>query len=92
MDKCLQSRSIKGRTFRFNPAAFQGVLVKEADLENTLYRFELEDGSVVELKGNDEVEYDFDAPPPNPTTYLPMRDSLEKAMTAWASRAWAARA
>src|SRR5579859_3226139 len=45
-------------TFRFNPAAFQGVLVKEADLENTLYRFELEDGSVVELKGNEEVEYD----------------------------------
>lgn len=45
-------------TFRFNPAAFQGVLVKEADLENTLYRFELEDGTVVQLKGNEEVEYD----------------------------------
>jgi ribonucleoside-diphosphate reductase alpha chain len=45
-------------TFRFNPAAFQGVLVKEADLANTLYRFELEDGSVVEMKGNEEVEYD----------------------------------
>lgn len=52
-------QGLKGcTTFRFNPAAFQGVLVKEADLENTLYRFELEDGSVVELKGNDEVEYD----------------------------------
>jgi len=34
------------------------VLVKEADLEKTLYRFTLEDGSVVELKGNQEVEYD----------------------------------
>ena len=45
-------------TFRFNPAAFQGVLVKETDLENTLYRFELEDGTVVQLKGNEEVEYD----------------------------------
>jgi ribonucleoside-diphosphate reductase alpha chain len=45
-------------TFRFNPAAFQGVLVKESDLENTLYRFELEDGSIVEVKGNEEIEYD----------------------------------
>jgi ribonucleoside-diphosphate reductase alpha chain len=52
-------QGLKGcTTFRFNPAAFQGVLVKEADLENTLYRFELEDGSVIELKGNEEVEYD----------------------------------
>lgn len=47
-------------TFRFNPAAFQGVLVKERDLENTIYRFELEDGSVVEAKGNDLIEYDGD--------------------------------
>ena len=53
------AQGLKGcTTFRFNPAAFQGVLVKEADLENTLYRFELEDGSVVEAKGNDEIEYD----------------------------------
>ncbi len=52
-------QGLKGcTTFRFNPAAFQGVLVKEADLEKTLYRFTLEDGSVVELKGNQEVEYD----------------------------------
>lgn len=52
-------QGLKGcTTFRFNPAAFQGVLVKETDLENTLYRFELEDGSVVELKGNEQVEYD----------------------------------
>ena len=42
-------------TFRFNPEAFQGVLVKESDLENTTYRFTLEDGSVVELKGNEEI-------------------------------------
>ena len=52
-------QGLKGcTTFRFNPAAFQGVLVKDSDLENTLYRFELEDGSVVEAKGNEEVEYD----------------------------------
>jgi ribonucleoside-diphosphate reductase alpha chain len=52
-------QGLKGcTTFRFNPAAFQGVLVKEADLENTTYRFELEDGSTVEVKGNEEIEYD----------------------------------
>lgn len=45
-------------TFRFNPEAFQGVLVKEKDLENTLYEFTLDDGSKVNLKGNEEVEYD----------------------------------
>jgi len=45
-------------TFRFNPEVFQGVLVKEKDLENTTYKFTLEDGSTVELKGNEEVEYD----------------------------------
>ncbi len=52
-------QGLKGcTTFRFNPQAFQGVLVKEEDLANTIYRFELEDGSVVEAKGNEEVEYD----------------------------------
>ncbi len=52
-------QGLKGcTTFRFNPEAFQGVLVKEKDLENTTYSFTLEDGSTVELKGNEEVEYD----------------------------------
>ena len=52
-------QGLKGcTTFRFNPAAFQGVLVKDKDLENTTYRFELEDGSVLEVKGNEEIEYD----------------------------------
>ena len=52
-------QGLKGcTTFRFNPEAFQGVLVKEKDLENTLYEFVLEDGSVVQLRGNEEVEYD----------------------------------
>ena len=53
------SKGLKGcTTFRFNPEAFQGVLVKEDDLENTTYRFVLEDGEVVEAKGNEEIEYD----------------------------------
>jgi ribonucleoside-diphosphate reductase alpha chain len=52
-------QGLKGcTTFRFNPEAFQGVLVKEKDLENTKYRFTLEDGQVLELKGNEQVEYD----------------------------------
>ncbi|MDG4555362.1 MAG: adenosylcobalamin-dependent ribonucleoside-diphosphate reductase [Candidatus Competibacter sp.] len=55
-------QGLKGcTTFRFNPEAFQGVLVKEKDLENTVYRFELEDGSVLEVKGNEEIEYDGEA-------------------------------
>ncbi len=53
------SQGLKGcTTFRFNPEAFQGVLVKEEDLANTRYRFELEDGSSLELQGNEEVDYD----------------------------------
>jgi ribonucleoside-diphosphate reductase alpha chain len=52
-------QGLKGcTTFRFNPEAFQGVLVKEQDLENTKYKFTLEDGSVIEVKGNEEIEYD----------------------------------
>ena len=52
-------QGLKGcTTFRFNPEAFQGVLVKEQDLENTIYRFRLESGGVVEVKGNQEILYD----------------------------------
>jgi ribonucleoside-diphosphate reductase alpha chain len=52
-------QGLKGcTTFRFNPAAFQGVLVKEKDLENTTYRFQLENGELIEVKGNEEIEYD----------------------------------
>ncbi len=52
-------QGLKGcTTFRFNPEAFQGVLVKEQDLENTLYEFTLEDGSKVQVRGNEEIEYD----------------------------------
>jgi ribonucleoside-diphosphate reductase alpha chain len=52
-------QGLKGcTTFRFNPEAFQGVLVKEADLKNTTYVFTLEDGSEVAVKGDEEIEYD----------------------------------
>ncbi|MDH3532421.1 MAG: adenosylcobalamin-dependent ribonucleoside-diphosphate reductase, partial [Gammaproteobacteria bacterium] len=52
-------QGLKGcTTFRFNPEAFQGVLVKEKDLKNTVYSFTLDDGSTVELKGDEEIEYD----------------------------------
>ena len=52
-------KGLKGcTTFRFNPDAFQGVLVKEEDLENTTYRFTLENGEMVEARGNEEIEYD----------------------------------
>ncbi|AGA35198.1 Ribonucleotide reductase of class II (coenzyme B12-dependent) [Thioalkalivibrio nitratireducens DSM 14787] len=52
-------QGLKGcTTFRFNPEAFQGVLVKEKDLATTTYRFMLEDGTCIEAKGNDEIEYD----------------------------------
>ncbi|MFB3063317.1 MAG: adenosylcobalamin-dependent ribonucleoside-diphosphate reductase [Gammaproteobacteria bacterium] len=52
-------QGLKGcTTFRFNPEAFQGVLVKEKDLKNTTYVFTLEDGTQMELKGDEEIEYD----------------------------------
>jgi ribonucleoside-diphosphate reductase alpha chain len=52
-------KGLKGcTTFRFNPEAFQGVLVKEKDLKNTTYRFTLADGSTIEVKGDEEIEYD----------------------------------
>ena len=52
-------QGLKGcTTFRFNPEAFQGVLVKEQDLKSTVYSFTLEDGSEVELQGDEEIEYD----------------------------------
>ena len=52
-------KGLKGcTTFRFNPEAFQGVLVKAEDLKGTLYQFTLEDGSTVEATGDTLVEYE----------------------------------
>ena len=45
-------------TFRFNPDVFTGVLVREDDLDSTIYVFETEDGSVFKVKGSDMIEYD----------------------------------
>jgi ribonucleoside-diphosphate reductase alpha chain len=52
-------QGLKGcTTFRFNPEAFQGVLVKEEDLKSTIYKFTLEDGTEIEVRGDEEIEYD----------------------------------
>lgn len=52
-------QGLKGcTTFRFNPEAFQGVLVKEDDLKATMYVFNLDNGESVEVSGDTEIEYD----------------------------------
>ena len=52
-------QGLKGcTTFRFNPEAFQGVLVTEQDLENTVYQFTLDTGEVIKARGNEIIEYD----------------------------------
>jgi len=52
-------QDLKGcTTFRFNPEAFQGVLVKEEDLKNTTYVFTLDDGTEVRARGDEQIEYD----------------------------------
>jgi len=52
-------KGLKGcTTFRFNPAAFAGVLVKKDDLAKTEYRFDLEDGTSVIVRGDEQVEYE----------------------------------
>jgi len=52
-------QGLKGcTTFRFNPEAHQGVLVKEDDLKNTTYVFTLDDGTEVKVRGDEEIEYD----------------------------------
>ncbi len=52
-------QGLKGcTTFRFNPEAFQGVLVKEEDLKNTTYVFTLEDGTELKAQGDEQIEYD----------------------------------
>lgn len=53
------NQGLKGcTTFRFNPEAFQGVLVKQDDLKEIKYEFTLEDGSSVVFSGDEVVEYD----------------------------------
>ncbi len=52
-------KQLKGcTTFRFNPERFQGVMVSAQNLRDTTYRFTLGNGEVVELRGDEEVEYE----------------------------------
>jgi ribonucleoside-diphosphate reductase alpha chain len=52
-------KGLKGcTTFRFNPEAFQGVLVKEQDLENTFYSSRSKTAAPSGVPGNEEIEYD----------------------------------
>lgn len=52
-------RGLKGTTtFRFNPDQHQGVLVKPDDLKRVTYEFVMEDGSIVELRGDEKVIYE----------------------------------
>ena len=52
-------QGLKGcTTFRFNPEALQGVLVKQSDLETTSYIFTLADGTEVTANGDDQITYD----------------------------------
>ena len=68
------SMGLKGcTTFRFNPEAFQGVLVKDEDLANTTYVFKMKDGSTLEFKGNEMVEYEG-----NTTTAANLFDALKE--------------
>jgi ribonucleoside-diphosphate reductase alpha chain len=53
------NKGLKGcTTFRFNPAAFQGVLVTEDNLKKTIYRFTTDEGEMVEVAGNEKIFYD----------------------------------
>jgi len=52
-------KGLKGMTtFRMNPEAFQGVLVRDDEVEKISYTFTLEDGSEVTVKGTDMVLYE----------------------------------
>lgn len=52
-------KGLKGvTTFRYNPAAFSGVLVRKEDLENTKYVFVLEGNEEITVLGSDTIEYD----------------------------------
>lgn len=60
-------------TFRYNPAAFQGVLVRPEELARTRYRFTLDDGTTLEFAGDDEIEYEGQI-----TTAANLHDALKE--------------
>jgi ribonucleoside-diphosphate reductase alpha chain len=45
-------------TFRFNPEAFQGVLVQDSDLKKTFYEFTDLEGNVIKCSGEEEIFFD----------------------------------
>jgi ribonucleoside-diphosphate reductase alpha chain len=45
-------------TFRFNPEAFSGVLVRDSDLKETFYEFTLDNGEKIVLAGDETVWYE----------------------------------
>lgn len=45
-------------TFRFNAERYTGVIVRREDLAATTYRFDLADGSKVEVSGDTMIEYE----------------------------------
>ncbi len=52
-------KGLKGcTTYRFNPDAIGAVIVKPDDLKSTTYVFTLEDGTEVEARGDEQIEYD----------------------------------
>ena len=53
------ARGLKGcTTFRHNPEAFQGVLVRHEDLARTRYVFHSDRGERIEARGDEEIEYE----------------------------------
>ena len=52
-------KGLKGvTTYRFVPEKTSGVLVRKEDLANTRYVFVMEDGEEVEVRGDEQIEYD----------------------------------
>jgi ribonucleoside-diphosphate reductase alpha chain len=45
-------------TYRYNPETLGAILTRSEDLESSRYQFTLEDGTVLECKGSDKIQYD----------------------------------
>ncbi len=57
--RAAHAAGLKGcTTFRFNPEAFQGVLVKQEDLKSTMYEFTNDAGDKFLVSGDSFVEYE----------------------------------
>lgn len=53
-------RGCKGVSTYRPSGAYTGVLIKDSDLESTLYQFTLADGTTIDVYGDEDVEYDGD--------------------------------